>query len=56
MSVKHGAKTLGDYHGIIPPFEALKNHKIRYFHFKQIPGDAIWASHETIHYVFAPVS
>ena len=55
MSVEHSTTNLGDYHGIIPPFEALKDNQIRYYHFKQMPGDAIWAGHEMIHYVFAPV-
>lgn len=55
MEREYNFEQFGDYHEIIPSFEALRNNGIKFYHFKQEPGDAVWSSHELIHYVYSPV-
>ena len=56
MKQKFGFMKIGDYQGCIPSFAQLKEAGIKYYHFKQYPGDVIWGAHEMIHYVYAPVN
>ena len=56
MKHKFEFSKIGDYQGCIPSFAQLKEAAIRYYHFKQYPGDVIWGAHDMIHYVYAPVS